>query len=61
MAVTNPSPPRGYEKAHSPRLCEGLYVHLGKAADLDRDVGVVVRFAATESCVIITLYEVQED
>ena len=36
------------------------YVVQGSAADLIRQVGVVARFTSSESCVIITVYEVQE-
>lgn len=37
------------------------YVVEGRAADLRRDIGVVVRFKSKDLCVIITVYETQEE
>jgi len=36
------------------------YVIAGRAADLERSVGVVVRFKSKELCAIITGYEIKE-
>jgi hypothetical protein len=37
------------------------YVIVGKATDLDRDIGVVVRFKSKDLRVTITVDEIKED
>ena len=37
------------------------YVIEGKATDQGRDIGIVVRFKSNDLCVIITVYEIQEE
>ena len=36
------------------------YVIVGHATDLERRVGIVVRFKSKDLCAIITVYEIQE-